>query len=82
MVVPATANVIGKIYAGIADDMLTTTALAMRCPIVVSPAMNTTVYENKIVKHNMMKLRTYGMEVILPASGYLACGDSGAGKDA
>ena len=80
LIAPASADVIGKLANGIADDMLTTTALAMRCPIVVSPAMNTTMYENKIVKHNMMKLRTYGMEVILPASGYLACGDSGAGK--
>ena len=80
LIAPATANIIGKLANGIADDMLTTTALAMRCPIVVSPAMNTTMYENKIVKHNMMKLRTYGMEVILPASGHLACGDTGAGK--
>lgn len=80
LIAPASADVIGKLANGIADDMLTTTALAMRCPIVVSPAMNTTMYENKIVKHNMMKLRTYGMDVILPASGHLACGDSGAGK--
>ena len=80
LIAPASADVIGKLANGIADDMLTTTALAMRCPIVVSPAMNTAMYENKIVKHNMMKLRTYGMEVILPASGYLACGDAGAGK--
>jgi len=80
LIAPASADVIGKLANGIADDMLTTTALAMRCPIVVSPAMNTAMYENKIVKHNMMKLRTYGMEVILPASGYLACGDTGAGK--
>jgi len=80
LIAPASADVIGKLANGIADDMLTTTALAMRCPIVVSPAMNTTMYENKIVKHNMMKLRTYGMEVILPASGHLACGDTGAGK--
>ena len=80
LIAPASADVIGKLANGIADDMLTTTALAMRCPIVVSPAMNTAMYENKIVKHNMMKLRTYGMEVILPASGHLACGDAGAGK--
>lgn len=80
LIAPASADVIGKLANGIADDMLTTTALAMRCPIVVSPAMNTAMYENKIVKHNMMKLRTYGMEVILPASGHLACGDVGAGK--
>ena len=80
LIAPASADVIGKLANGIADDMLTTTAIAMRCPIVFSPAMNTAIYENKIVKHNMMKLRTYGMEVILPASGHLACGDAGAGK--
>ena len=80
LIAPATANVIGKLANGIADDMLTTTALAMICPIVVSPAMNTTMFENKVVKHNIMKLRTYGMDIIMPASGHLACGDSGAGK--
>ena len=80
LIAPATANVIGKLANGIADDMLTTTALAMRCPIVVSPAMNTTMFENKVVKHNIMKLRTYGMDIILPASGHLACGDTGTGK--
>lgn len=80
LIAPATANVIGKLANGIADDMLTTTALAMRSPIVVSPAMNTTMFENKVVKHNIMKLRTYGIDIILPASGHLACGDSGAGK--
>ena len=80
LIAPATANVIGKLANGIADDMLTTTALAMRCPILVSPAMNTAMFENKVVKHNIMKLRTYGMDIILPASGHLACGDSGAGK--
>ena len=80
LIAPATANIIGKLANGIADDMLTTTALAMRCPILVSPAMNTTMFENKVVKHNIMKLRTYGMDIIMPASGHLACGDSGAGK--
>lgn len=80
LIAPATANVIGKLANGIADDMLTTTALAMRCPILVSPAMNTTMFENKVVKHNIMKLRTYGMDIIMPASGHLACGDIGAGK--
>lgn len=80
LIAPATANVIGKLANGIADDMLTTTALAMRCPILVSPAMNTAMFENKVVKHNIMKLRTYGMDIIMPASGHLACGDSGAGK--
>ena len=80
LIAPATANVIGKLANGIADDMLTTTALAMRWPILVSPAMNTTMFENKVVKHNIMKLRTYGMDIIMPASGHLACGDTGAGK--
>lgn len=80
LIAPATANVIGKLANGIADDMLTTTALAMRCPILVSPAMNTTMFENKVVKHNIMKIRTYGMDIIMPASGHLACGDTGAGK--
>ena len=80
LIAPATANVIGKLANGIADDMLTTTALAMRWPILVSPAMNTARFENKGVKHNIMKLRTYGMDIIMPASGHLACGDTGAGK--
>ena len=80
LIAPATANVIGKLANGIADDMLTTTALAMRCPILVSPAMNTAMFENKVVKHNIMKLRTYGMDIIMPANGHLACGDTGAGK--
>ena len=80
LIAPATANVIGKLANGIADDMLTTTALAMRCPLVVAPAMNTAMSENRAVKHNIMKLRTNGMEIILPASGALACGDTGAGK--
>lgn len=80
LIAPATANVIGKLANGIADDMLTTTALAMRCPILVSPAMNTAMFENKVVKHNIMKLRTYGMDIIMPASGHLACGDTGVGK--
>ena len=80
LIAPATANVIAKLANGIADDMLTTTALAMRCPLVVAPAMNTAMYENRAVKHNIMKLRTNGMEIILPASGALACGDTGAGK--
>lgn len=80
LVAPATANVIGKIAHGIADDMLTTTLLACRCPIVVAPAMNTAMYENPIVQDNLDRLQSYGMKVITPASGYLACGDTGAGK--
>lgn len=80
MVAPASANVIGKMANGIADDMLTTTILACKCPKLVSPAMNTNMYENRLVQDNLEKLRNYGFEVIDPASGYLACGDTGAGK--
>lgn len=80
MVAPASANVIGKMANGIADDMLTTTILAAKCPKLVSPAMNTNMFENQIVQDNIQKLRHYGFEIIEPASGYLACGDTGAGK--
>lgn len=80
MIAPASANVIGKMAHGIADDMLTTTVLACKAPIFVSPAMNTNMYENPIVQDNLRILGTYGMKVIDPASGYLACGDTGAGK--
>lgn len=80
MVAPASANVIGKIANGIADDMLTTTIMACKCHRVISPAMNTNMFENPIVQDNLEKLRNYGYEVIDPASGYLACGDTGAGK--
>lgn len=80
LVAPASADVIAKAACGIADDMLTTTLLACRCPKVFAPAMNTAMYENPIVQDNIKKLKDYGMEVIDPASGYLACGDVGAGK--
>ena len=80
MVAPASANVIGKIANGIADDMLTTTIMACKCHKVISPAMNTNMFENPIVQDNLKKLKKYGYEVINPASGYLACGDTGAGK--
>ena len=80
LIAPASANVIGKLANGIADDMLTTTALACRAPIYVSPAMNTTMFEKPVVQDNLEKLRHYGMKVIEPAKGYLACGDTGAGK--
>lgn len=80
MVAPATANVIGKLAHGICDDMLTTTAMACQCPKLVAPAMNTRMYENPILQDNLMVLRRYGMAVIAPAEGHLACGDSGAGK--
>ncbi|MEE1228682.1 MAG: bifunctional phosphopantothenoylcysteine decarboxylase/phosphopantothenate--cysteine ligase CoaBC [Lachnospiraceae bacterium] len=80
MIAPASADVIGKIANGIADDMLTTTVMAATCKVLVSPAMNTHMFENRIVKDNIKKLEHYGYEVINPASGYLACGDTGAGK--
>lgn len=80
MVAPASANVIGKMANGIADDMLTTTILAAKCPKYVSPAMNTNMFENPIVQDNIKKLEHYGFHIIDPASGYLACGDTGAGK--
>ncbi|OUN87433.1 MULTISPECIES: bifunctional phosphopantothenoylcysteine decarboxylase/phosphopantothenate--cysteine ligase CoaBC [Eubacteriales] len=80
LVAPATANVIGKLANGLADDMLTTTLLACKCKKLVAPAMNTQMYENPIVQDNMKKLEHYGMELIQPVSGHLACGDSGMGK--
>ena len=80
MIAPASANVIGKLAHGIADDMLTTTIMACKCKKIVSPAMNTNMYENPIVQDNLAILQHYGYEVIEPASGYLACGDTGAGK--
>ena len=80
MLAPASANVIGKIAHGIADDMLTTTIMACKCPVYVSPAMNTNMYENPIVQDNIKILQKYGYKIIDPACGYLACGDTGAGK--
>ena len=80
MVAPASANVIGKMAHGLADDMLTTTILACHCPKIVAPAMNTRMFRNSVVQDNLKLLRCYGMEVVDPASGYLACGDTGEGK--
>ena len=80
MIAPATANVIGKLAHGIADDMLTTTVMACKCKKIISPAMNTNMFENPVVQDNLQILSDYGYEVIAPASGYLACGDVGAGK--
>ena len=80
MIAPASANVIGKLAHGIADDMLTTTLLACRCPKFLSPAMNTAMYENPMVQDNLKILKKYSYKVITPASGYLACGDTGSGK--
>ena len=80
MIAPASANVIGKLAHGIADDMLTTTIMACKCRKFISPAMNTNMFENPIVQDNLKTLEHYGYEVIDPAVGYLACGDTGAGK--
>jgi len=80
LVAPASADVIGKIANGIADDMLTTTIMACKCPKLISPAMNTNMFTNPIVQDNLKKLEHYGYEIIQPDSGYLACGDTGAGK--
>ncbi len=80
LIAPATANVIAKLAHGIADDMLTTTVLACDCPKIIAPAMNTRMYENPATMENMDTLKRYGMTVIEPASGRLACGDVGAGK--
>ena len=80
LVAPATANVCAKLAHGLADDMLTTTILACRCPKLIAPAMNTGMFENPVTQDNLDLLRKYGWEVIAPASGRLACGDVGAGK--
>ncbi|MBR5578473.1 MAG: bifunctional phosphopantothenoylcysteine decarboxylase/phosphopantothenate--cysteine ligase CoaBC [Lachnospiraceae bacterium] len=80
MLAPASANVIGKIAHGIADDMLTTTIMACKCPVYISPAMNTNMYDNPIQQNNLKILESFGYHVIAPAKGYLACGDIGAGK--
>lgn len=79
VIAPATANIIGKAANGIADDMLTATLLATRAPVIIAPAMNTGMYENQAVQHNIMKLRTRGVRFVEPAEGRLACGDTGRG---
>ena len=80
IVAPATANIMAKLAHGLADDMLTTTLLACRCPKLIAPAMNTRMYENPVTQDNMDILRKYGFRLIEPAVGHLACGDTGAGK--
>lgn len=80
LIAPASANVIGKIANGIADDMLTTTVMASTAPVLISPAMNTHMYENPIVQDNLQKLERFGYKIIAPAVGMLACHDVGAGK--
>ena len=80
IIAPATANICAKLAHGLADDMLTTTVLACRCPKLIAPAMNTNMYENPVTQDNLETLRRYGWEVISPASGRLACGAVGPGK--
>ncbi len=80
IIAPATANIIGKLANGIADDMLSTTVMACKCPVYIAPAMNTNMYENPIVQHNIKKLKDFGYKFIDPAYGLLACGDVGKGK--
>lgn len=80
LIVPATANIIGKVANGIADDMLSTTIMATKAPVVFCPAMNTNMYENPIVQKNINLLKEFGYEFIEPSSGRLACGDEGKGK--
>lgn len=80
VIAPATANIIGKLANGIADDMLTTVALATRSPILIAPAMNTAMYENPVVQENIERLRGRGVHIVPPVSGRLACGDTGNGK--
>ena len=80
LIAPATANIMGKMACGIADDMLSTTVMAMRAPVLVAPAMNTGMWENAAVQQNVKTLRARGVEIVAPVSGHLACGDNGAGK--
>lgn len=80
LIAPATANIIGKVANGIADDMLSTTVMATKAKVIFAPAMNTNMYENPIVQGNIKKLKDYGYEFIEPAAGRLACGDTGKGK--
>ncbi len=80
LIAPATANIMGKMACGIADDMLSTTVMATRAPVLVAPAMNTGMWENAAVQQNVKMLRARGVEIVAPVSGHLACGDSGAGK--
>ena len=80
VIAPTTANVLAKLAEGIADDMLTTTVLAMKCPIVVAPAMNTNMYENPITQQNINALKKRGFIFVDPVAGRLACGDTGVGK--
>ena len=80
LIAPATANIIGKMANGIADDMLSTTVMATKAPVMIAPAMNTGMWDNPATQHNIDVLKSRGVHVVTPATGHLACGDSGAGK--
>jgi len=80
VIAPATANIIGKTVAGIADDLLSTTIITVKCPVIFAPAMNSNMYENKIVQQNIKKLAEIGYQVVEPETGYLACGYEGKGR--
>lgn len=80
LIIPATANIIGKIANGIADDMLSTTIMATKAPVIFAPAMNNQMFENPIVQDNLKKLKVYGYKIIEPATGLLACGYEAKGK--
>ena len=80
LIVPATANIIGKVANGIADDMLSTTIMATKAPVIFAPAMNNGMYENPIVQDNLEKLKSYGYKIVEPATGHLACGYEAKGK--
>ena len=80
LIVPTTANIIGKVANGIADDMLSTTIMATKAPVIFAPTMNNGMYENPIVQNNLEKLRTYGYKIIEPSIGHLACGYEAKGK--
>lgn len=80
LIIPATANIIGKIANGIADDMLSTTIMATKAPVIFAPAMNNQMFENPIVQDNLKKLKAYGYKIIEPATGLLACGYEAKGK--
>lgn len=80
LIAPATANIIGKIACGIADDFLTTTVMALSCPVIIAPAMNTAMYENRIVQQNIDRLKSFGYIFVEPDEGLLACGDKGKGR--
>ena len=80
VIAPATANIMAKMACGIADDMLSTTVLATRAPVMIAPAMNTGMWDNPATQQNLRTLESRGVQIVAPATGYLACGDSGAGK--